>query len=43
MCHDLDGEQTYLDEVLAFRLSDEGLKLRCGEGVDESSLGHDEE
>lgn len=32
----------YLDEVLAFRLSDKRLKLRCGEGVDESSLGDDE-
>ena len=34
---------TYLDEILAFRLSNEGLELRSGEGVDESSLGDNEE
>ena len=43
MCHDLDSEQAYLDEILAFRFGDKGLKLRRGEGVDESSLGHDKE
>ena len=34
---------SYLDEILAFGLSDEGLELRSGESVDESSLGDDEE
>ena len=32
----------HLDEVFAFGLGDERLKLRCGEGVDETSLGDDE-
>jgi hypothetical protein len=32
-----------LDEVLAFRLGDERLELGGGEGVDQTSLGDDEE
>ena len=32
-----------LDEVLAFRLCHERLQLGCGEGVDETGFGHDEE
>ena len=39
----IDTDEAYLDEVLAFRLRDEWLELRCGEGVDETSLGDDEE
>lgn len=35
--------QAYLDEVLAFRLGDQRLKLRRGEGVDQTGLGHDKE
>jgi len=30
----------YLDEVLAFRLGDQWLKLWCREGVYQPSLGH---
>jgi hypothetical protein len=37
------GIWAYLDEVLAFRLGDEGLEFGCGECVDQTSLGHDEE
>ena len=33
----------HLDEVLALWLGDQWLQLRCGEGVDEAGLGHDEE
>jgi hypothetical protein len=32
-----------LDKIFAFRLGDEGLELRSGEGVNESSFGNDEE
>ena len=32
-----------LDEVLAFRLCDKRLELGCGEGVDETGFGDDEE
>lgn len=34
--------RAYLDEVLAFGLRDERLKLRGGEGVDQTGLGHHE-
>lgn len=37
------GGVSYLNEILAFRLSDERLELRCGEGVDETSFRNDEE
>ena len=33
----------YLDEVLAFSLGYEWLELGCSEGVDQTSLGNDEE
>jgi hypothetical protein len=33
----------YLDEVLALGLSDEGLQLRCREGVDQTGLRDDEQ
>lgn len=33
----------YLDEVLAFGLGDEWLELGGGEGVDEASLGDDQQ
>jgi hypothetical protein len=36
-------EGAYLDEVLAFGFGDERLKLRRGEGVDEASLGDDQQ
>ena len=35
--------ETCLDEVLALMLGDEGLELGRGEGVDDTSLGHDEQ
>lgn len=35
--------QACLDEVLAFWLRDEWLQFRGGEGVDETSLGHDQQ
>jgi hypothetical protein len=35
--------QARLDEIFAFRLSDEWLELRCGESVHETCFGHDEE
>lgn len=34
--------QAGLNEVLAFRLGDKGLKFGSGEGVDKASLGYDE-
>lgn len=34
---------TYLDEVLAFWLGDQGLELRGREGVNEPSFGNNEE
>lgn len=37
------GVVTYLNQVLALSLSDERLKLGCREGVDEASLGDDQE
>ena len=37
------GIETSLDEILAFRLGDEGLELRRSEGVHEAGLGHDEQ
>jgi hypothetical protein len=33
----------YLDEVLALGLGDEWLQLGCGESVDETRLGDDEQ
>lgn len=33
----------HLNQILAFRFRDERLELGCGEGVDESGLGNDEE
>ena len=36
-------ERAYLDEILAFGLGNERLKLRRGEGVDEASLGDDQQ
>ena len=36
-------DSAYLDEVLAFRLSDERLELWCREGVDEPSFRDDEQ
>jgi len=33
--------QAGLDEVLALGLGNEGLELRCREGIDEASFGHD--
>ena len=32
----------YLNQILAFWLCDEWLEFWCGEGVDETGLGHDE-
>jgi len=39
----MGGVEAGLDEVLAFRLGDEGLELGGGEGVDEACFGDDEE
>ena len=39
----MGGIETGLDEVLAFRLGDEGLELGSGEGVYQTSLGDNEE
>ena len=36
-------ETAYLNEVLSFRLGDQGLKLGGSEGVDQASLGDNEE
>ena len=33
----------YLNQILAFGLCDEGLELGCREGVDQASLGDNEE
>lgn len=32
-----------MDQILAFWLGDQRLQLRCGEGVDQASLGDDQE
>jgi hypothetical protein len=34
---------TYLDQVLSFSLGDKRLKLGCCEGIDQTSLGDDEQ
>lgn len=36
-------EATYLDQVLALSLSDQRLQLGRSEGVDKTSLGHDQQ
>ena len=41
-CATFHGGMAYLDEVLAFGFGYERLKLRGGEGVDESSFRNDE-
>jgi hypothetical protein len=35
------GVKACLNQVLAFRLGHKRLELRCGEGIDETSFGHD--
>lgn len=42
-CDECIGGAAYLDEVLALGLGHQRLQLRCGEGVDESSLRDDEQ
>lgn len=42
-CAKCSDGAAYLDEVLALGLGDEGLQLRCREGVDEASLRDDEQ
>ena len=37
------GKRAYLDQILPFGLGDERLQFRSGEGVDQTSLGDDEE
>ena len=34
--------EAYLNQVLAFSLGDKGLKLGCGEGVNQTGFRHDE-
>jgi len=43
MCVHITRGFTYLNQVLAFGLGDQRLKLRCRECVDETGFGHYEE